>query len=73
MSSTYIWINREGEFLYVIEQTTHTGHHVRPVFTKDLNVAFVGTSLPRQLTAQEKEWVKIPAWADRKVYIGEKE
>lgn len=69
--NTFIWINRQGEFLNVSEQTTHTGHHVRASFVKDVNYAFVGYSLPRFNDHTDiTELTQVPAWAERKVFVG---
>lgn len=77
--NTYLWLNREGEFLYISEHTTHTGHHIKGYFTKDVNLAYVGADLPRKArqsaftnNVKEEDLTKVPAWAERKVFVGAK-
>lgn len=71
---TFAWINKNGEFLVVSNSTTHTGRHVCGYFTKDLNACYVSSALPKRFTdgTPVDELVRVPAWAERKVFIGEK-
>lgn len=70
---TYLWINKDAEFLIVSEQTTHTGHHVKAFFTKDVNQAFVGVMLPKFNDGTKADaLIAVPAWVERKVFVGHK-
>lgn len=37
----YAWMNKEGKWLVVRENSTHTGHHVLADWTADINKASV--------------------------------
>lgn len=69
---TYIWIDKQGRFLVVSEKTMHTGHNVLASFTKDLDAASVMCALPPMLDRTPEGLTAVPAWSERKVYIGEK-
>lgn len=45
----YAWMNKEGKWLVVREFTTHTGHHVVPDWTTDINRAHVASRLHPKL------------------------
>lgn len=69
--NTYIWLNRNGEFLQVSESRTHTGHHIKAYFTKELNHATVDYKLPKFNDGTKAEdLIQVPAWAERKVFVG---
>lgn len=77
LPSIYLWISQRGKFLTVEESTTHTGFHCRGRFTDNIDLAYIGTSLPAKLDLNSadaktaiQELVPVSAWSERKVYIG---
>lgn len=49
----YAWMNKEGKWLVVRENSTHTGHHVLADWTADINKATVAPRVHPKLNSIE--------------------
>lgn len=65
----FAWMNKEGKWLVVRENTTHTGHHVIADWTTDINRASVMPRVHPKLNSIEVHPVPVEGVETRTVTV----
>lgn len=65
----FAWMNKEGKWLVVRENTTHTGHHVIADWTTDINRASVMQRVHPKLNSIEVHPVPVEVVETRTVTV----